>query len=78
MWHKWTYYKFKQKGVDTIKAINTMKYQNYSSKLIIQNASDLDHVIKSHGVYLFNMRLYQKFTVLKSTCKTTILEISCS
>ena len=50
-----------------INVITLKKYQKYLSSITLKHAIVLAESIKSHGVHLFNMMPYQKFTVLKST-----------
>ena len=51
-----------------IHAVTPKKYHKYPSSFILKHLNFLDQVIKSHGVYLFNITAYHKFTVLKSLC----------
>ena len=52
---------------DTIYLIIVVKYQKYTSILILKHANFLAEGIKSHDVRLYNIMLYKKCTVLKTT-----------
>ena len=48
-------------------AVTSVIYNNYTSILILKHENVLDKGIKLNGVNLFNIMMYQKCAVLKST-----------
>ena len=59
-------YNLNQRDADMIHAASVTKYQKYTSILIPKHVNVLAELIKLCGVYLYQIMLYKKCTILKS------------
>ena len=66
MWHHVQNYNINQIYADTIHAFSMIKYHKYPSILILKHVNVLAEVIRLRGVYLYQITLYKKYTILKS------------